>query len=53
MIESRLELQDEWRFTGQWYTLDRVAFDDRPEFLQSLSPRRTYSEIHKFTIEPA
>ena len=53
MIESRLELQDEWRFTGQWYTLDRVAFDDRPDFLQSLSPRRTYSEIHKFTSEPA
>ena len=53
MVESRLELQDEWRFQGQWYSTDRVAYDERPDSLQSLSPRRTRSEVHEFRIEPA
>jgi hypothetical protein len=53
MVESRLELQDEWRFHGQWYSADRVAYDERPDSLQSLSPRRTRSEVHEFRIEPA
>ena len=53
MIESRIELQDEWRFHGQWYGLDRVAYDERPESLGSIAPRRAHSEIHEFRIEPA
>jgi hypothetical protein len=53
MIESRVELQDEWRFQGQWYSMDRVAYDERPDSLASLAPRRAQSEIHEFRIEPA
>ena len=53
MIESRIELQDEWRFQGQWYSVDRVAYDERPDSLASLAPRRAHSEIHSFRIEPA
>lgn len=53
MVESRIELQDEWRFHGQWYAADRVAYDERPESLGSLAPRRAHSEIHEFRIEPA
>ncbi|MFM8639613.1 MAG: hypothetical protein ACKOEL_03130 [Planctomycetota bacterium] len=53
MVESRIELQDEWRFEGQWYSADRVAYDERPDSLQSLAPRRGRSELHDFRIEPA
>ncbi len=53
MILARLEGQDEWIFTGQWYAQDRVAFDERPDALADLPPRRQRSEIHLFAIEPA
>jgi hypothetical protein len=53
MVESRIELQDEWRFQGQWYSCDRVAYDERPDSLASLAPRRSRSELHEFRIEPA
>jgi hypothetical protein len=53
MILARLENQDEWVFRGQWYTQDRVAFDERPDALADLAPRRLRSEIHLFSIEPA
>lgn len=53
MIVSRIENQDEWVFDGQWYTQERVAFDERPDALADLAPRRTRSEIHLFSIEPA
>ena len=53
MVESRIELQDEWTFGGQWYSADRVAFDERPDELADLPPRRNRSEIHSFRIEAA
>ncbi|MFO0783376.1 MAG: hypothetical protein U0636_06810 [Phycisphaerales bacterium] len=53
MVEARMEEQDEWVFHGQWYTLDRVAYDERPDALADLPPRRLRSEIHMFAIEPA
>ncbi|MFM1936431.1 MAG: hypothetical protein RI990_1390 [Planctomycetota bacterium] len=53
MVESRIELQDEWSFGGQWYSADRVAFDERPDELADLPPRRNRSEIHSFRIEAA
>lgn len=53
MIQARLENQDEWVFDGQWYALDRVAYDERPDALADLAPRRLRSEIHLFAIEPA
>jgi hypothetical protein len=53
MIVNRLAEQDEWRFTGLWYALDRVAHDERPDALADLPPRRARSEIHHFSIEPA
>lgn len=53
MIEARLGNQDEWEFHGQWYALDRVAYDERPDELVDLPPRRSRSEVHSFAIEPA
>ena len=53
MVESRIELQDEWRFHGEWYSCDRVAYDERPDSLAALGPRRSRSELHEFRIEPA
>ncbi|MBL9141000.1 MAG: hypothetical protein JNK53_03955, partial [Phycisphaerae bacterium] len=49
MILARLEEQDEWTFAGQWYSQDRVAFDERPDALADLAPRRPRSEIHLFS----
>ena len=53
MVQARLEDQDEWAFHGQWYATDRVAYDERPDDLGDLPPRRSRSEVHKLTIEPA
>lgn len=53
MVLSRLGEQEEWRFTGLWYALDRVAYDERPDALADLPPRRLRSELHHFAIEPA
>jgi hypothetical protein len=53
MIVAKLDNQDEWTFRGQWYTQDRVAYDERPDALADLAPRRQRSELHLFAIEPA
>jgi hypothetical protein len=39
-----------WRCDG-FYSVDRVAFDDRPEDLVDLPPRRSAAEVHQSGIE--
>ena len=49
-IEDELEHDNEWRFS-EIYTIDRVAFDERPEHLADLAPRRDQTLLHSVTIE--
>jgi len=39
-----------WRCDG-FYSVDRVAYDDRPEELGDLPPRRSAAEVHQSGIE--
>ena len=51
MIDKLLEEQEEWRFV-EVFTVDRVAFDERPEELADLTPKRREAQVHLVTIEP-
>ena len=51
IVSQELLRFPEWSF-DELYTIERVAFDDRPEEMTSLQLRRTESEIHKITIDP-
>ncbi|MCH7546171.1 MAG: hypothetical protein IID30_07200 [Planctomycetes bacterium] len=50
LIEDELEQNTEWRF-AEIYTIDRVAFDERPEHLTDLTLRRDQALLHSLTIE--
>ncbi|MCZ6834778.1 MAG: hypothetical protein O7G85_03295 [Planctomycetota bacterium] len=50
LIFDALEVHDEWRYV-EMYTVDRVAFDDRPEDLADLKPRRDETELHSLSFE--
>lgn len=50
LIEEALEDLPEWEFS-EIYTLDRVAYDERPDDLASLQPRRDEPEVHLVNIE--
>ncbi len=50
LIDVALEGNDQWLFS-EVYTIDRVAYDERPNELVDLPPRRDVSEIHQVTIE--
>jgi hypothetical protein len=45
MISAALDAYPEWQFVDM-FTVDRVAYDSRPDELASLPPRRTKPEIH-------
>lgn len=51
MIERALEEHPQWAF-GEIYTIDRVAFDERPDELGDLHPGRREPQVHLVTIEP-
>jgi len=34
------------------YTMDRVAYDDRPQSLSHIPPTRRRAAVHEITIEP-
>ena len=51
LITDSMEDQSEWEMADV-YSLDRVAFDDRPETLESLPPRLTESRVHLIEVEP-
>ena len=44
-VNTTLETKPEWRFADV-YTIDRIAFDERPPELTDLSPRRSQTETH-------
>ncbi|MFZ9691096.1 MAG: hypothetical protein ACO3EP_03570 [Phycisphaerales bacterium] len=50
LIDEALDAQDEWIFDGI-YSVERVAFDERPEELSDLPMRRTSSGIHLVTLD--
>jgi hypothetical protein len=51
MIEDALDGHPKWAF-GEIYTIDRVAFDERPDELGNLSPGRRDTQVHLVTFEP-
>ena len=50
LIDEALDAQDEWIFDGI-YSVERVAFDERPDELSDLPMRRTASGIHLVTLD--
>ena len=50
LIDVALEDNQQWEF-GEVYTIDRVAFDERPNELVDLPPRRDLSEVHLVNFE--
>ncbi len=50
LIDNVLNSNAEWRF-AEVYSTDRVAFDERPETLADLAPRRQQAETHLVSIE--
>ena len=50
MVRDQLAESADW-VLRDFYTLDRVAFDDRPEELASVAPRHPKSEIFMFQID--
>lgn len=51
MIEGALDGHPQWTF-GEIYTIDRVAFDERPDELGDLTPGRRNTQVHLVTFEP-
>ncbi|MCI0363257.1 MAG: hypothetical protein L0Y44_10525 [Phycisphaerales bacterium] len=51
LIQTALESHPKWAF-GEIYTIDRVAFDERPDDLANLRPNRRQAEVHLMTFEP-
>lgn len=50
LIEEALEQFPDWTF-NEIYTVDRVAFDERPDELADLAPRQTEEHIHLVSFE--
>jgi len=51
LIQSAIDKYPEWSF-GEIFTIDRVAFDERPDELSDLTPSRRQPQVHLVTIEP-
>ena len=51
LIEQAIARCGPWRFID-FYTVDRVAHDERPEELVNLPPRRKRAEIHLLQVDP-
>jgi hypothetical protein len=45
LIDQALAATPEWRF-DEIYTIDRVAFDERPDELSNLAPQRSEPQVH-------
>ncbi len=50
LIDEALDAQDEWIFDGI-YSVERVAFDERPDELAELPLRRSESGVHRITVD--
>jgi hypothetical protein len=51
LMREAIDKTGRWRFHDV-YILDRVPFDDRPDELGALTPRREKAEIHILQIDP-
>jgi len=51
LMGQALAKYPQWEF-GEVYTIDRVAFDERPDELLDLAPNRRLNQVHLVTIEP-
>jgi hypothetical protein len=51
LIQQTLEQRPEWTF-GEIYTIDRVAYDERPDELADLPPNARTTQVHLVVIEP-
>jgi len=50
LVAGWFDASDEWTFR-EFYSTDRVAFDERPEALSSLPARRDEAEIHAVSVD--
>ncbi|MHC4102548.1 MAG: hypothetical protein ACYSW1_16900, partial [Planctomycetota bacterium] len=50
LINGVLSVGEQWG-SAEVYSTDRVAFDERPEELAELSPRRDRAEVHLVSVE--
>ena len=50
LIEASVEGSGEW-LLDRVYSIERVAFDERPEELSDLPPRRSRAEVHSIAID--
>jgi hypothetical protein len=51
LLEQAISRCGPWRFVD-FYTVDRVAHDERPDELVDLPPRRKRAEIHLLQVDP-
>ena len=51
MIDDAVRRQNGWAL-AELYSMDRVAYDERPDELADLSPRRRSAEVHLVAIAP-
>lgn len=51
LVRERLRREHPW-CVREFYTLDRAAFDDRPEEINWLTPRPGSSSVHMLRIDP-
>jgi len=50
LIERTIDQMDAWRL-AEIYTIDRVAYDERPDELADLSPKRDHEEVHLVALD--
>lgn len=50
LIETAVEESGDWVLSGV-YSIERVAFDERPDELQDLTPRRMDTEVHMVALD--
>lgn len=51
LVEDVMHTYPQWQLTDV-YSMDRVAYDDRPEELADLPPRLTERKVHAVEVEP-
>lgn len=50
LIEAAVEGSGEWML-DRVYSIERVAFDERPEEMHDLAPRRSRAEVHSIVVD--
>jgi hypothetical protein len=50
LVDVSIEKVDDWEFVVI-YTIDRIAYDERPDELAELAPRRDRAQVHLVVLE--